>query len=51
MQQPLFDLEQYIQDVPENDQQSMFVAYFGEELGEPDQPILSTGPITMTVCM
>ena len=31
MQQPLFDLEQYIQDVPENDQQSMFVAYFGEE--------------------
>lgn len=30
-QQPLFDLEQYIQDVPEEDQQSMFVAYFGEE--------------------
>ena len=30
-QQPLFALEEYIRDVPEDDQQSMFVAYFGEE--------------------
>jgi len=30
-QQPLFDLEEYIREVPDDDQQSMFVAYFGEE--------------------